>query len=1063
MSPPLRLCLLGTFTVEGEPVGQVPVGKARRALAVLAQRRGEFVTIEHIVDALWEDHPPDRADRNVAALISRLRRALGREVIEGSAAGYRLRADLVTVDLHEAADLVATAELELGQHRYALASTSGEHAAKLLDADTPMAGEHEDRWVRGLRDAANDLLHRARTAWAAAAVELGAFDTAVQVAGAALHTDPFDEGACRTVMLAHQRAGRPGNALLAYRSLRESLAEHLGIDPSPATQAMHLAVLGAEPAGSGTAPPAPAAAAAPGLVGRAAELARLRELWTAAAAGRPTVAVVTGEAGIGKSALVAALMAEIRRTGTTVIESTCFEAERSLYLQPIVDLVRAVLDRSTPAAIRELAGARLGTLVQLVPELTELLDPVPYEPAAPEVEHRRSVDAVSGFLARLGARAPVLLVIEDLQHAGQSTVEALHALAAHQHSGYRTMLLLTERTDEDPVVADQLRDLAALVPLGPLTRADVAALVERSGLGHDPDRVWSWTGGSPLFLSELLRLPVDAAAPDDPPAVPPTLHEAVAARLDHAGAAVAHLLSQSAVLGTTFAIDDVAALGGLDIEDCAARAERAVRAGLLTAQGDSFRFANDIVRRVAYESVSQPVRISRHRRAARLLHDRPEAAAPHLAAAGEHRGAAAAWLVAADAADRSFAHTDAERLLDRALAAATRGGDTAQLIALHLRRGQVRRDLGRPVDARVDHEAALELARELGDLELEAGALEQLGWTAFYARDAPVAVEFAEQATHLAESAAAAPRALPTATLLLGRVRHWDGDYAGAEAAYADVLSTTGEDATVAIALAYRGALLQHQDRFAEAATVLARAAVLCRRTGEFRPLLQTLFFTALARGDTGDFAGALRSLAHARRLIDAENLGFYRAGIETTTSWMWQELGQVERAREHAERAVELAHRGGGALELEQELHALLAVADCDLMLGRSDDAAAAVEAAGPMLERSLPFRPRAMMRFVEMRARWDPSRGEHLRDLARRHASPKYEALALWHLGRPEEAAVLAGGTGSDLLRAQLGAPADRDAALSRIAAALPPDLRTGFTSGGRLHHPSPRSRTP
>ena len=216
MRPLLRLCLLGTFTVEGEPVGQVPVGKARRVLAVLAQRRGEFVTIEHLVDALWEDHPPDRADRNVAALISRLRRALGRELIEGSAAGYRIRADRVTVDLHEAADLVATAELELGQRRFALASTSGEQAAKLLDADIPMAGEHEDRWVRELRGA---RARPARTApaspGAAAAVELGAYDTAVQVAGAVLHADPFDEEARAARSCSpHQRAGRPGSALL---------------------------------------------------------------------------------------------------------------------------------------------------------------------------------------------------------------------------------------------------------------------------------------------------------------------------------------------------------------------------------------------------------------------------------------------------------------------------------------------------------------------------------------------------------------------------------------------------------------------------------------------------------------------------------------------------------------------------------------------------------------------------------------------------------------------------------------------------------------------------------
>ena len=323
------------------------------------------------------------------------------------------------------------------------------------------------------------------------------------------------------------------------------------------------------------------------------------------------------------------------------------------------------------------------------------------------------------------------------------------------------------------------------------------------------------------------------------------------------------------------------------------------------------------------------------------------------------------------------------------------------------------------------------------------------------------AVELAEQATELAEWAAAAPGALPSATLLLGRVRHWDGDYSGAGAAYERVLGADPGETTSALALAYQGALLQHQDRFAEAKTVLARAAVLCRRTGQFRPMLQTLFFSALARGDTGDFAGALRALDNARRMIDADRVAFYRAGIETTTSWIWQELGQVERAREHAELGVELARRGGGALELEQELHALLAVADCDLLLGRTDDAAAAVEAAAPMLQRSLPFRPRAAMRLLEMRARFEPDRSEELLVEARTYSSAKYEALALRGMGRVEEAARIAEATGSDLLVAQLGTPARSREAVGRIADSLPSELRSAFVTAGRLSVPAPRTR--
>jgi len=187
----------------------------------------------------------------------------------------------------------------------------------------------------------------------------------------------------------------------------------------------------------------------------------------------------------------------------------------------------------------------------------------------------------------------------------------------------------------------------------------------------------------------------------------------------------------------------------------------------------------------------------------------------------------------------------------------------------------------------------------------------------------------------------------------------------------------------------------------------------------------------------------------------------FYRAGIETTTSWLWQELGQVERAREHALVAVDLARRGGGALELEQELHALLAVADCDLMLGRPDDAAAAVEAAAPMLERSLPFRPRAAMRLLEMRSRWDATQAEALLEQARAFSSTKYEALALHGPAQPVQAATVATRTRSDLVLAQLGAAPDRRAALHRIAASLPAELREPFVRSGRLSVPAPRTR--
>jgi len=731
----LRLRLLGRFSVEGDLGGPAPTGKAQRLLTMLAARHGQFVPLDSLIDVLWDEHPPERADRNVAALVSRLRRCLGRHRIDGGPTGYRLVLDdRIAVDLFEAEDLVQAAERELSHRRYALAATGAEQATKLLAAGRALTDQRDATFAEDLRGQADRQLRRARACWWTAALELGAHRAAVEVASAALRDDPLDEEACRAAMLGHQRAGESGAALLTYKALRTALAEQLGSDPSPASQTLFLSILRSETPTSGARPP-PDQPPDPGpLVGRDAELADLLGLWAAATSGHPALALVVGEAGIGKSALVTALGAEVRRTGGLVLVTACFEAERSLYLQPLVEAVRSVVARQEPQLIRELAGECLGTLIELIPEIARATGPAPYERVTPELEHRKSLEALAAFLDRLAERQPVLLVIEDMQHAGQSPVEALHFLVT-RWEGARVLVVATERTGEGQPAVAALRDLATCRELAPLSEDAVTTLVQDSGLPYDVGQLYAWTGGSPLFVTELLRHAAPSASTGAVElAIPGSLHEAVAERLEHAGPDVSALLAQGAVLGSAFSLDEVAALSGLDVEDCAQRAARALRAGLLVARGESFRFANDIVRQVAYDAVPDPIRISRHRRAAKLLDARPEAAARHLAAARDWAAAARAWLLAAHAAHLAFANLEAERLLTDAMAAATAAEDRGLLAGVRLRRGQIRTHLGRHDDARDDHEAALALARDLGDEELEARALEQLGWTALYAR-----------------------------------------------------------------------------------------------------------------------------------------------------------------------------------------------------------------------------------------------------------------------------------------------------------------------------------------
>jgi tetratricopeptide (TPR) repeat protein len=497
----------------------------------------------------------------------------------------------------------------------------------------------------------------------------------------------------------------------------------------------------------------------------------------------------------------------------------------------------------------------------------------------------------------------------------------------------------------------------------------------------------------------------------------------------------------------------VASLGQIEVELAGRLAERALLAGLLAISGTSFTFTSGLLREVLYETTPTPVRTSRHRRAAVLLAGAPEAVAGHHAAADDWAAAASAWSQAAEHAMLAFALRDAERLFGQALDAATADGQQKQVVELRLRRGEVREELADYDGARDDHVAALELARTLGNARLEARALERLGWTAYYARDTDTASELATRASELAEEAAAAPAASPSSLVLAGRLRHWDGDFQGASTAYQDALAADPDPATAATALGFLGALLEHNDRFDDARRVLGQAITACQQTGALRPLLLSMFFSGLARANLGDLGGALRTLERMQRLLDDYGLTYYRAGVDTTLAWVWRELGELDRARDLAERALEGARSGSGMLELEQTLHAQLALADSCLLDGDQSQAAALVGAAVPLLDQRLPFHARAELRQAEIAARLEPASAELLLDLARRRQSPKYQALALARLGQREEAVRVALLTGSDLLLAEVASPAQAQAALDRIIVTIPVELRSGFANSGRL----------
>ncbi|HEX2046500.1 MAG TPA: AAA family ATPase [Acidimicrobiales bacterium] len=1054
-TPELRVRLIGRFEVAaGQPL-RLPVGKATTVLQLLVVRRRSFVSVDTLADVLWDDDPPVGAAQNIASLVSRLRRVLGADRIVGGRSGYRFETAGCWVDIDEAERLVKEADGQLRGGRPALAAAAAAQARRLLERGDFLEDEPYATWAVEGRRQAERLTRRARrVAWTAALV-LHDHRLALDVAEGAIDADPLDEEAHRAAMQALYLGGDAAAALAAYERARETLVEALGADPSGETEALYLAILRAEPVSpAGRPAEVPVGAAPPTrageLVGRDAEIAALYDRWTAAAGGHPGLIVVSGAAGAGKTRVTAVVAERAGEAGAAVLRAGCHEAERSLFLQPILEALRGFVDTLTPGRLSELAGPWTGTLAELMPELRSLVAVGSYERATPELEHRRSLEAVAGFLQRLSREQPTLLLLDDLHHGGESTLEALHFIL-ERLTNEPLLVMATVVSDREDDVIPLLGPRVAQLALGPLTLAGVEELARRfRAAGTSAVELHERTGGHPQFVVEALRL----AAGGDGAVAPESLRHVVEQRVARAGREVEELLRAAAVVGTSFDLDFVAALADIGIGDAARRAEHALRAGLLETDGAHFRFAGSVIRDVLYETTPAPIRTSLHRRAAARLGDRPEAAAIHHGAVGDWGRAHAAWSAAAEHAIRAFALRDGERLLSEAVASAEREGDARAAAHARIRRGQLREELAEYSAAQDDHTAALDTARRRGDEALEAQALERLGWTAYYGRDSAAAAELAGQATELAESAAAAPAALPSALVLVGRIRHWAGDIDGAAEAYEAALARDPDPPTTASALSCLGALLEHGDRFLDARRTLDRAAAESTRTGAFRPLLRTLFFAGLARANLGDFGGALRALERKRRLLDEYDVHFYRARTDTSLSWVWREVGELGRAQELADQAVvEAREVKAGSLQVEQELHGLLGAAECALLAGDEGGASELVAEAEPLLSAWLPFKWRADLRYREVRCRLVPGEAEELLELSRRRRSRKYEALALAHLGRHEEAAVAAADTGSGLLVAEVAPASQARAAFDGLTAAMPSELREGFATRGRL----------
>lgn len=485
------------------------------------------------------------------------------------------------------------------------------------------------------------------------------------------------------------------------------------------------------------------------MVGRQAELSRLRSIWHTAAGGSTRLALVAGDAGVGKTRLAAELAGIVETSGGKVLVGRCAPGGDRAF-EPFVQAVGPALAERSDAWLRAHVKRHGGGILRLFPELAPRLPD-----SGPDVKRSARPQLIGALAAAIsGGKEPVLLVVEDLHWASRSTVLVLDHIARHRAPGP----VLVVGTYRDAAIHPSHPLAELLHGHGPGTRridqivlgnlspqAVTALLVDRaavagraaSGLARS---LWLRTEGNPLLLTEALRdvIAGGGLAPGvvngdavDRIGVPHEVAALVMRRLGRPTGSARRAVEMASVLGRSFSVEAVAAAAEME--------DKTVRTGLAKAaaarivlvepagagQPDRYRFAHECFRDAVYECLTPSRRVRAHRAVADVLR-RPDWFEPvpasvvlhHLAAAtpvGQAPFAAEQAQRAGEAAMEVLAFEEAAGFYGQALAFLGSGAAPGRRADLLLLLADAHHQSGESARARQSYLQAGALARAAKD------------------------------------------------------------------------------------------------------------------------------------------------------------------------------------------------------------------------------------------------------------------------------------------------------------------------------------------------------------
>jgi class 3 adenylate cyclase/tetratricopeptide (TPR) repeat protein len=446
---------------------------------------------------------------------------------------------------------------------------------------------------------------------------------------------------------------------------------------------------------------------------RERELDALLGLLEAAGRGDGSVALVSGEAGIGKTRLVEELILRAEKSGFRALRAHGLQAESAPPYSYWAEVARQFLKDLPPPALYKLCGSQTADVLRLVPELAERLGSVPNPPASdPDQERLRFYEGIAQLFENISKQAPIVVFFDDLQWADAATLRVVQHVA-RRLGAYRIVLVGAYRdTDVDDTrglretVLELARQrLATTVALKRLDEGHVDQLVRGMlpGGASFPElarAVFDKTGGNPFFVEEVVRSLVEEGAVVRGPSgwerrafsevrLPETVRAVIEARLGRLDAQSLDVLRWAAIIGIEFDFDLLQHVSGVeegklfDILDGLLRA-RLVREGESVRGSPRYLFVDHQIRNTLYEDINRARRRKYHSQVAHAMEaagaeKRPELAgelAHHYFEGSDRPKALEYTLRAASRAAELYAHEESYRLYQTAFELVEEGADS---------------------------------------------------------------------------------------------------------------------------------------------------------------------------------------------------------------------------------------------------------------------------------------------------------------------------------------------------------------------------------------------------